>query len=168
MLIKTQIKAMFKTRKVFLLLYAIIWVLVLISPYLRYIQDIGPNSWNRMIGDWTNLGFLFLLFLVNLLVLVPKLLLNGKRSQYAVILIVMIAVGAVVNAILHPPMMPPSHPGMDIQPLELQSHRLFGLIPFLGSVPYLTDEYRFFANKQNCIYVFSYSKSCGCFNTFDT
>ena len=134
MLIKTPIKAMFKTRKVFLLLYAIIWVLVLISPYLRYIQDIGPNSWNRMIGDWTNLGFLFLLFLVNLLVLLPKLLLNGKRSQYAVIVIVIIVVGAVVNAILHPPMMPPSHPGMDIQPLGFQPDRPMGFIPVLGSV----------------------------------
>ena len=125
---------MFKTRKVFLLLYAIIWVLVLISPYLRYIQDIGPNSWNRMIGDWTNLGLLFFVFLVNLFILVPKLLLNGKRSQYAVIVIVMIVVAAVVNVILHPPNMPPPYPGMNIQPHEFQLDRPFGFIPVLGSV----------------------------------
>ena len=69
---------MFKSRKAFLLLYAIIWLLVLISPYLRYMQDIGANSWNRMIGDWTNLFLLLLLFLINLFALVPKLLFNDK------------------------------------------------------------------------------------------
>ena len=71
---------MVRTRKWFLLLYAVIWVLVLISPYLRYIQDIGPNSWSRMIGDWTNLVLLLLAFLVNLFVLLPKLLFNLNYS----------------------------------------------------------------------------------------
>ena len=93
---------MFKTRKWFLLLYAAIWILVLISPYLRYLQDLGPNGRNRMIGDWTNLSLLFLVFLLNLFVLVPKFLFNNKRSQYAAIVIVMISVVAVVNLILHP------------------------------------------------------------------
>ena len=41
---------MFKSRKGFLLLYAVLWVLVLVSPYFRYMQDIGANGWNRMIG----------------------------------------------------------------------------------------------------------------------
>ena len=134
MLIKTQIKAMFKTRKVFLLLYAIIWVLVLISPYFRYMQDIGPNSWNRMIGDWTNLGLLFFVFLVNLFVLVPKLLLKSKRSQYAVIVIVMIVVVAGVNVLLHPPIMPPPSPGLDLHPSEMQPDGQQGLQSLLGTI----------------------------------
>jgi hypothetical protein len=110
---------MFKTRKGFLLLYAAIWVLVLISPYLRYLQDISPNGWNRMVGDWTNLSLLLMVFLVNLFILVPKFLFNNKRSQYAIIVIVMISVVAVVNIILHPNMGPPPHPDMGNHPLYL-------------------------------------------------
>lgn len=125
---------MFKTRKVFLLLYAIIWLLVLISPYLRYMQDIGPNSWNRMIGDWTNLGLLFFVFLVNLFVLVPKLLLKSKRSQYAVIVIVMIVVVAGVNVLLHPPVMPPPSFGLDLHPSEMQPGGSQGLQSLLGTI----------------------------------
>jgi len=114
---------MFKTRKWFLLLYAVIWVLVLISPYLRYIQDIGPNSWNRMIGDWTNLFLLLLAFLVNLFVLLPKLLFNNKRSQYLIIVIVMIFVVAIINLLIHPVSGPPPHSGMGISPVDIQAGR---------------------------------------------
>ncbi len=110
---------MFKTRKGFLLLYAAIWILVLISPYLRYLQDISPNGMNRMIGDWTNLSLLFLVFLVNLFVLVPKFLFNNKRSQYALIVLVMISVVAVVNIFIHPVAGPPPHPGMGDHPSYL-------------------------------------------------
>ena len=112
---------MFKTRKGFLLLYAAIWILVLISPYLRYLQDISPNGMNRMIGDWTNLSLLFLVFLVNLFVLVPKFLFNNKRSQYAIIVIIMISVVAAVNIILHPNMGPPPHHDMGNPPSYLQN-----------------------------------------------
>ncbi|MEI7896756.1 MAG: histidine kinase [bacterium] len=114
---------MFKTRKWFLLLYAVIWVLVLISPYLRYIQDIGPNSWNRMIGDWTNLFLLLLVFLINLFVLLPKLLLNNKRSQYLIIVIVMICAVAIINLLIHPVSGPPPHSGMGIPPPDIQTGR---------------------------------------------
>ena len=107
---------MFKSRKGFLLIYSIIWILVLISPYLRYLQDISPNGQNRMMGDWTNLSLLFLVFLVNLFVLVPKFLFNDKRSQYAIIVIVMISVVAIVNIILHPNMGLPQQQGLDNLP----------------------------------------------------
>lgn len=124
---------MFKTRKSFLLLYAIIWVLVLISPYLRYMQDISANGWNRMIGDWTNLGLLLLLFLINLFVLVPKILFNDKRSQYFVIVAVMIFAGAVISLIIHP-LGPPQHPGMGIPPPDIQSVRPLNLQSLLGTI----------------------------------
>jgi len=114
---------MFKTRKWFLLLYAVIWALVLISPYLRYIQDIGPNSWNRMIGDWTNLVLLLLAFLVNLFVLLPKLLFNNKRSQYLIIVIVMIFVVAIISLLIHPVSGPPPHSGMGVPPTDIQTGR---------------------------------------------
>ncbi|MCX6327485.1 MAG: histidine kinase [Bacteroidia bacterium] len=125
---------MFKTRKWFLLLYTVIWVLVLISPYLRYLQDISPNGWNRMIGDWTNLSLLFLVFLLNLFVLVPKFLFNNKRSQYTIIVIVMISVVAVVNIILHPFIGPPLHPEIGNPPPEYLQNSPFNLQSILGAI----------------------------------
>jgi hypothetical protein len=124
---------MFKTKKAFLLLYAIIWILVLLSPYFRYMQDISQNGWNRMIGDLTNLFLLLLLFLINLLVLVPRLLFNDKRSQYFFIVTTMIFAAAVVSLIFHP-VGPPQPPGMGIPPPDIQSEKTHNLLPFLGTI----------------------------------
>jgi sensor histidine kinase YesM len=124
---------MFKTKKAFLLLYAIIWILVLISPYLRYMQDISPNGWNRMIGDWTNLALLLLLFLINLFVLVPRLLINDKRSQYFFIVTAMIFALAVISLFIHP-IGPPQNPGMRIPPPEIQLDKTYNLVPLLGTI----------------------------------
>jgi hypothetical protein len=124
---------MFKTRKAFLLLYAIIWVLVLISPYFRYMQDISQNGWNRMIGDWTNLFLLLLLFLINLFVLVPRLLLNEKRSQYFVIVTALIFAVAFISLIIHP-VGPPQPLGMGNPPGEIQPARSYDLLPLLGTI----------------------------------
>jgi hypothetical protein len=153
---------MFKTRKWFLLLYAIIWILVLISPYLRYLQDISPNGRNRMIGDWTNLSLLFLVFLLNLFVLVPKFLFNNKRSQYTVIVIVMISVVAVVNITLHPVMGRPPHPEMvnprpdfpQNPPMNLQSimgailNTLIAALLIIGSSTALELEYKWRSEQK--------------------
>ncbi len=124
---------MFKTRKGFLLLYAIIWLLVLISPYLRYMQDVSANGWSRMIGDWTNLFLLLLLFLINLFVLVPRLLFNDKRSQYFVLVTAMIIAVAFIGLILHPTG-PPQPPGMRIPPPDIQPGRPFDLQSMLGTI----------------------------------
>ena len=124
---------MFKTRKGFLLLYAIIWLLVLISPYLRYMQDVSANGWSRMIGDWTNLFLLLLLFLINLFVLVPRLLFNDKRSQYFVLVTAMIIAVAFIGLILHPTG-PPQPPGMGIPPPDLQPGRPYDLQSLLGTI----------------------------------
>ncbi len=124
---------MFKTKKAFLLLYAIIWVLVLLSPYFRYMQDVSPNGWNRMIGDWTNLFLLLLLFLINLFVLVPRLLFNDKRSQYFIIVTLMIFVVAVISLLVHPTG-PPQPPGMGVRQPNFQSDKSHDLLPFLGTI----------------------------------
>jgi hypothetical protein len=124
---------MFKSKKAFLLLYAIIWVLVLISPYFRYMQDVSPNGWNRMIGDWTNLFLLLLLFLINLFVLVPRLLFNDKRSQYFFIVTTMIFAVAVISLIVHPTG-PPQPPGREISPEDMQTGRPLDILPLLGTI----------------------------------
>ena len=124
---------MFKTRKAFLLLYAIIWVLVLLSPYFRYMQDISPNGWNRMIGDWTNLFLLLLLFLINLFVLLPRLLFNDKRTQYFVIVGALIFAVAVISLIIHP-VGPPRSQGIGFSPEDMQRERPLDLLPLLGTI----------------------------------
>jgi len=85
----------------FLLFYAIIWILVFLGPYLRSIGDTDPNSWMRIIGDWTNLTLLFIVFLINLLVLVPKLLFNNKRTRYVLIVSALILIISVMDIIIH-------------------------------------------------------------------
>jgi hypothetical protein len=154
---------MIKTRKWFLLLYAVIWVLVLISPYLRYIQDIGPNSWNRMIGDWTNLFLLLLAFLVNLFVLLPQLLFNNKRSQYFIIVIVMICAVAIISMLIRPfsgpqPLSGMGFPPPDIHtgrpPIDLQSllgmllNNLITALLIIGSSTALELEYKWVSEQK--------------------
>jgi sensor histidine kinase YesM len=96
-------------------------------------QEIGANGWNRMIGDWTNLFLLLLLFLINLFVLVPRLLFNDKRSQYFVIVSVMIFAVALISLFIHP-IGPPQHPGMGIPPQDIQSVRPLNLQSLLGTI----------------------------------
>jgi Histidine kinase len=95
-----------------LVFYAVIWILVFLGPFLRNMENNDPNAWIGMIGDWTNLLILFLVFLINLVVLVPKLLFNNKRSQYAVIVIVMILLVSAIDIIIHHGNRPPSNSAM--------------------------------------------------------
>ncbi len=124
---------MFKSRKGFFLLYALIWTLVLLSPYLRYMQDIGPNGWNRMIGDLTNLSLLLVLFLINLFVLVPRFLFNDKRSQYFVIVTMMIFAVAVISFIIHP-MGPPHGYARGIHNPNIPPDFPNNVLPLLGGI----------------------------------
>ncbi len=92
------------------LFYAFIWLMVFIGPYLRNMDNIDPNGWVRMIGDYTNLLLLLLVFIINLKVLVPKLLFNNKRTQYAVVVIVMILLVCAIDIIIHQGNVPLKHP----------------------------------------------------------
>jgi sensor histidine kinase YesM len=111
----------------FLLFYAIIWVLVFLGPYLRSIGDTDPNSWIRMIGDWTNLSLLFIVFLINLLVLVPKLLFKNKRTHYVLIVSALILIISVMDIIILQGNRPSGSPGMHPdQPFAI--HAILGTI----------------------------------------
>ncbi|MCX6309099.1 MAG: hypothetical protein NTY32_09840, partial [Bacteroidia bacterium] len=79
-------------RKRLLLLYALIWLLVFSTPYIKNLGNMDPDRWIRMVGDWINLALLFVVFLVNLYVLVPKLLFNNRRTPYAFIVLALIVV----------------------------------------------------------------------------
>ena len=111
----------------FLLFYAIVWILVFMGPYLRSIGDTDPTSWMRMIGDWTNLTLLFIVFLINLLVLVPKLLFNNKRTRYVLIVSVLILIISVMDIIIHQGNGPN-------QSLVIQNNNPFAMHSLIGTI----------------------------------
>ena len=106
-----------------LLFYTFIWLLVFLGPYLRNMENNDPNGWIRMIGDWTNLFLLLLVFIVNLKLLVPKLLFNNKRTQYAVVVVVMIVLVSAVDIFIHQGNRPTNHP-----------ENLFAMHSLLGAI----------------------------------
>jgi hypothetical protein len=107
---------MLKTKRIIIILYSFIWALVLLGPYLRNMQDMNAHSLSRMIGDWINLSLLFILFLINLYFLVPNLLFNNKKSQYAIIVIVTILLVTAIDLLLHNVLMSPKSPDMGWHP----------------------------------------------------
>jgi len=106
---------MLKTKKGFLILYCFIWALVFSAPYLRGMQDINAMRWNRMIDDWIHLIFFFIVFLVNIYVLVPKLLFNNKRTYYFTAVVIAILVVTFLDIITHNGIKPPDNPN-DFRP----------------------------------------------------
>lgn len=101
---------MLKTKKGFFILYCLIWALVFSAPYLRSMQDISDMRWNRMIGDWGHLFFFFIVFLVNIYLLVPKLLFNNKRAYYYTAVVISILVITILDIIILNGIKPPEIP----------------------------------------------------------
>ena len=110
-----------------LLFYAIIWALVFMGPYLRSLDNTDPNGLNRMIGDWINLFLLFLVFVVNLWVLVPKLLFKDRQSHYFVVVIVMILAISGLDIVMHGGNAPQHNPAM-------QAANPFAIHSLLGGI----------------------------------
>ncbi|MCX6250091.1 MAG: histidine kinase [Bacteroidetes bacterium] len=120
---------MIKTKKRILILYGLIWALVFSAPYLRNMQDINSLDWERVVGDWTHLFFYFIVFLVNIYILVPKFLFRKKRSQYVIIVIGIILMVTIIDMLIHPGIAPPriqgyGMPPEDVQPGLLAPHSL--------------------------------------------
>lgn len=111
----------------FILFYTVIWILVFLGPFLRNLDHNDPAGLTRMIGDWTNLLLLFFVFLVNLRVLVPKLLFNNKRTQYIVIVLVMILVVSLIDILIHHGNNPHDNPAM-------QPDNPFAIHAILGTI----------------------------------
>jgi hypothetical protein len=102
---------MLNFRKRLLALYAVIWILVFLTPYIKTLGTVDSDRWVRMLGDWINLALLFFVFLINLQVLVPKLLFKNKRTQYALVVLALIVVIAGIDIALHQGSVPPPPSG---------------------------------------------------------
>jgi sensor histidine kinase YesM len=121
---------MLRTKRIVIILYFFIWALVFLGPFLRNMQDLNVHSLNRMTGDWINLFLFFILFLINLYFLVPKLLFNNKKSQYTIIVIITVLLVIAIDILLHNVLLSPKP---DIG-MHLTYHRLNDLPLAQGSV----------------------------------
>jgi len=98
---------MFKTKKRFFLLYCLIWALVFLAAYIRGMQDLNQMRWDSVLGDWIHLFFFFIIFLVNIYFLVPKLLFNNKRTYYFISVLTSIIVITFFDIFIHSVIFPP-------------------------------------------------------------
>jgi len=125
---------MLKTKRIIIVLYFLIWALVFLGPYLRNMNDINPHGLTRMIGDWVNLFLFFILFLINLYFLVPKLLFNDKKTQYAIIVIVTIILVTTIDILLHKVLLAPKVQGIGPHPGDIHSESLFAQGSVIGNI----------------------------------
>jgi hypothetical protein len=86
------------SRKIEVLIYVLIWALVFSVPYFSE-RGSGHLNWNTMAGHWINLSGYLIIFLVNVYVLVPRLLLNKRYLYYFVTVSALIIIGIGINMI---------------------------------------------------------------------
>jgi len=119
---------MLNKRNWFLILSCVIWALVFLGPYLRNINDMNEMARTRMIGEWVFLSIFFILFLVNIFLLVPRLLFNGKQSQYATIVVVILIIVTAIDIIIHQGLRPPNGPGIGNHVNDVRQGSLLGTL----------------------------------------
>ena len=69
------------SRKIEGLFYVLIWVLVFSVPYFSE-RGSGHPNWNNMLGHWVNLTGFLIIFMANVYILVPRLLLKKRYLYY--------------------------------------------------------------------------------------
>ena len=83
------------------LLYVLIWALLFSVPYFSERVSGHPN-WNNMAGHWINIAGYLVIFLVNVYILVPRLLLQKKYHLYFLFISGLILLVIAANVLLLP------------------------------------------------------------------
>lgn len=83
-------------RKIEFLIYFLIWAFVFSVPYFSE-RSSGHINWNEVIKNWFHVFGYLILFLVNVYILVPRLLLRKKYRYYFVLVSALIAIVIAVN-----------------------------------------------------------------------
>ncbi len=88
-------------RKIEFLLYLLIWVLVFSVPYF---SERGSDhiNWNDMLINWMHVFGYFVIFLVNVYILAPRLLLKKKYLYYFLSISALILLVLAINVFLPP------------------------------------------------------------------
>lgn len=100
------------SRKIESLLYLLIWAFVFSVPYFSE-RSSGHVNWDEVIKNWSHVFGYLILFLINVSILVPRLLLTKRYLHYFVAVSVLII--AVVGIGIIPSFLPPqSGAGTDV------------------------------------------------------
>ena len=97
-------------------------------------NSLDPFVMKRMIGEWIFLFILFLVFLINLYVLVPKFLFSDKRTRYVIMLSITIFAGIVVDVILHQWFVPREIASIPDRPYDFNNDTPFKQFSLIGTV----------------------------------
>ncbi len=116
----------FKIEVIEILLFGVIWIGIFSIPFFNQ-WGYRQLDWEKLYIDWLHIFGFFLIFLVNIAVLIPKYLIQQKYRSYIISAFVLIsgiiASGFFLNELLFPtPLaMPPMNLGSGI-PMELGSN----------------------------------------------
>jgi hypothetical protein len=103
------------SRKIETIFYVLIWTLVFSVPYFSE-RGSGQLNWNMIAGHWLTLSGYLIIFLVNVYILVPRLLLKKRYMNYFVLISGLILLVIAVNIIIHPVFLQNAGPGMNVTP----------------------------------------------------
>lgn len=101
------------SRKIEVLFYVLIWALVFSVPFFSE-RGSGHLNWNNIAGHWVNLCGYLIVFLTNVYLLVPRLLLKKRYLIYFVLIMVLILLVIAVNIITHPVFLQNAGPGNEM------------------------------------------------------
>ena len=103
------------SRKIEILFYVLLWMLVFSVPFFSE-RGSGHLNWNNIAGHWLNLCGYLIVFLANVYILVPHLLLKKRYLNYFVLTTVLIFLVIAVNIIIPPAFLQNAGSGMDATP----------------------------------------------------
>ena len=89
------------SNKIERLLYILIWAILFSVPYFSERVSEHP-SWNSMAGHWVNIAGYLVIFLVNVYILLPRLLLQKRYLAYFLFVTCLILLVMAANIILLP------------------------------------------------------------------
>lgn len=107
------------------LLFGIIWIGIFSIPFFNQ-WGYASLDWDKLLSEWLRIFGFFMVFLINIFLLIPKYLITKKYKTYifsAISMIIIISVaGLFLNSLLFPAplVMPPMNLGSGI-PMELGS-----------------------------------------------
>jgi len=115
----------FKVEVIEFLLFGIIWIGIFSIPFFNQ-WGYASLDWDKLLSEWLRIFGFFMVFLINIFLLIPKYLITKKYKIYifsAISMIIIVSVaGLFLNSLLFPAplMMPPMNLGSGI-PMELSS-----------------------------------------------
>jgi hypothetical protein len=124
---KTTYKNVSQFKTIEFIVYLVIWMAVFSFPFFKY-RDNGFIMWDKVILEWVRIIAFLIIFILNIIVLVPRLLFFKKYRYYFIftfftIILIISASIAIQNEIeVHSvTKMPPMEIGPGMPPMELSS-----------------------------------------------